>query len=112
LLSLEVFTCRKRLQTPGLAPFPDLTQPEVAYPQYAQPGIDARFVSRMEVQCYSCISMLSNAASFGTPNAARHLENLMFWSKTTKPMQVLVLIRPHRLHTTPCLQEVLPCVAS
>ena len=36
-------------QTPGLSPFPDLTQPEVAYPLYSQPSIDSRFVSRMEV---------------------------------------------------------------
>lgn len=50
-------------QTPGLAPFPDLTQPEVAYPLYAQPGIDPRFVSRMEVRLRSRPSVPGSAAN-------------------------------------------------
>ena len=46
----------RHVQTPGLSPFPDLTQPEVAYPLYVQPVIDSRFVARMEVRTASRVS--------------------------------------------------------
>ena len=35
------------MQTPALTPFPDLTAPELAYPLFAQSGIDPRFVTRI-----------------------------------------------------------------
>lgn len=34
-------------QTPALLPFPDLTAPEVAYPAYAQPGVDPATIAHM-----------------------------------------------------------------
>lgn len=33
-------------RTPALRPFPDLTQPDVAFPQYPQAGIDPGLVAR------------------------------------------------------------------
>ena len=36
------------VQTPSLLPFPDLTQPEVAYPLYVQPEVNPRYVSRID----------------------------------------------------------------
>ena len=36
------------MQTPALTPFPDLTQPELAYPQYPHPDIDPKFVTRLD----------------------------------------------------------------
>ena len=36
------------LQTPALLPFPDLTEPQTAYPLYAQEGVDERYIARME----------------------------------------------------------------
>ena len=36
------------LQTPSLLPFPDLTQPELAYPMYPQPEIDAKLIARID----------------------------------------------------------------
>lgn len=35
-------------RTPALLPFPDLTQPELAYPMYPQPEIDPELVARIE----------------------------------------------------------------
>uniref|UniRef100_A0A1D2A093 O-fucosyltransferase family protein n=1 Tax=Auxenochlorella protothecoides TaxID=3075 RepID=A0A1D2A093_AUXPR len=35
-------------ETPALTPFPDLTQPGVAFPLYAQPGVDPDLVVRVE----------------------------------------------------------------
>ncbi len=35
-------------QTPVLLPFPDLTEPAVAYPMYVQPGIDPRRIVRID----------------------------------------------------------------
>jgi hypothetical protein len=32
------------VQTPALTPFPDLTQPEIAFPLYEQRDIDSRLV--------------------------------------------------------------------
>ena len=34
-------------QTPALLPFPDLTAPEVAYPAFAQPGVDPATIAHM-----------------------------------------------------------------
>mmetsp|Transcript_3827 Transcript_3827/g.11047 ORF Transcript_3827/g.11047 Transcript_3827/m.11047 type:complete len:533 (-) Transcript_3827:775-2373(-) len=34
-------------KTPALLPFPDLTAPEVAYPAYAQPGVDPATIAHM-----------------------------------------------------------------
>lgn len=36
------------LQTPSLLPFPDLTQPELAYPMYPQPEIDPKLIARID----------------------------------------------------------------
>ena len=36
------------LQTPALTPFPDLTQPEVAFPLYPHPEIDPRLVTHLD----------------------------------------------------------------
>ena len=36
------------LQTPSLLPFPDLTQPELAYPLYPQPEIDPKLIARID----------------------------------------------------------------
>ena len=33
-------------KTPALTPFPDLTQPEVAYPMYQQQGLDPNLVTK------------------------------------------------------------------
>ena len=35
-------------QTPALLPFPDLTQPELAYPMYPQPEVDAELIARID----------------------------------------------------------------
>ncbi|KAL3132707.1 hypothetical protein ABBQ32_009214 [Trebouxia sp. C0010 RCD-2024] len=35
-------------RTPSLLPFPDLTQPELAYPMYPQPEIDPRLIARID----------------------------------------------------------------
>jgi len=35
-------------QTPVLLPFPDLTEPAVAFPMYVQPGIDPRRIVRID----------------------------------------------------------------
>ena len=35
-------------QTPALTPFPDLTQPEVAFPLYPHPEIDPRLVTHLD----------------------------------------------------------------
>lgn len=35
-------------RTPGLRPFPDLTQPEVAFPLYPLDGLDPNLVVRCE----------------------------------------------------------------
>ena len=37
-----------RRQTPVLLPFPDLTEPAVAFPRYVQPGIDPRRIVRID----------------------------------------------------------------
>ena len=36
------------VQTPALNPFPDLTQPEAAFPMYPHPEIDPELVTRMD----------------------------------------------------------------
>ena len=36
------------MQTPALLPFPDLTQPELAYPMYPQPEIDPELIARID----------------------------------------------------------------
>ena len=36
------------MQTPALLPFPDLTQPELAYPMYPQPEIDPDLIARID----------------------------------------------------------------
>ena len=36
------------MQTPALLPFPDLTQPELAYPMYSQPEIDPELVAKID----------------------------------------------------------------
>ena len=35
------------MQTPALEPFPDLTQPEIAYARYQQPGIDPSSIATL-----------------------------------------------------------------
>ena len=40
--------CVCHVQTPALTPFPDLTQPEVAFPLYPHPEIDPRLVTHMD----------------------------------------------------------------
>ena len=35
-------------QTPALLPFPDLTDPAVAFPMYVQPEIDPRRIVRID----------------------------------------------------------------
>lgn len=46
-------------QTPGLAPFPDLTQPEVAYPLYQQLNIEPRFIARLEVRALALLPVFT-----------------------------------------------------
>ena len=36
------------MQTPALLPFPDLTQPELAYPMYPHPEIDPELIARID----------------------------------------------------------------
>lgn len=43
-----VLTPSAPLQTPALLPFPDLTEPQTAYPLYSQQGVDERYIARME----------------------------------------------------------------
>jgi hypothetical protein len=45
LLRLTSAVC---MQTPALLPFPDLTQPELAYPMYPQPEIDPELIARID----------------------------------------------------------------
>ncbi len=36
------------MQTPALLPFPDLTEPQVAFPLYPQPELEQQYVTRLE----------------------------------------------------------------
>ena len=36
------------MQTPALLPFPDLTEPQVAFPLYTQPELEHKYITRLE----------------------------------------------------------------
>ncbi len=63
------------MQTPALLPFPDLTAPEVAYPAYAQPGVDPATIAHMSgvylenLDMPELIEKVSFAASLALPKA-------------------------------------------
>jgi hypothetical protein len=48
LFAVEASLFRPCLQTPALYPFPDLTQPEVAFPQFPQSELDPQLIVRLE----------------------------------------------------------------
>lgn len=81
----SILSIAEGAQTPALLPFPDLTAPEVAYPAYAQPGVDPATIAHMSgvylenLDMPELIEKVRAAASLAppkstlTPRLAKHV---------------------------------------
>lgn len=58
-------------QTPALLPFPDLTEPQTAYPLYAQRGVDEKYIARMENVYLQVIELLMHILSLAASGSRR-----------------------------------------
>lgn len=109
------------MQTPALLPFPDLTQPELAYPLYPHPEVDPELIARIE-DVYlrnldmpeliekARIAVITHAGKLLQADPARKLEYIVLDMPCTFFMLRSLRFAVHScLHNTVQLRHSLTC---